>query len=29
MLEPAVAEKLRKAGDDNLSAGIAKAAQKM
>lgn len=28
MLEPAVAEKLRKIGGDNLSAGIAKAAEK-
>lgn len=29
MLEPATAEKLRKAGGDNLSAGIAKAAERL
>jgi hypothetical protein len=29
MLEPRVAEKLRKAGKDNLSAGIAKAAERL
>lgn len=28
MLEPRTAEKLRKLGDDNLSAGIAKAAHR-